>query len=291
MRARDVQLLFADASTGAHSPAIVGQGKIGELIAAKPVDRRALLEEAAGISGLHNRRHEAELRLRAAEQNLVAARRRDRRDRTAARRAQAPGAPGDALPQPLRRNPQGRGDGPAPALARRRPKPRGEAEAALAGATDVADRRAERAGRARRREQAEAGGAAARTARRRGARRRGAAAHHARQRSARCRRDARQEPPRRTRPAPRPAWRRYPARGAHGRRQHRDHRPARRGGARPGGGERRHGRTPGACRRSAGAPPRSRSARASGSFPNSPKNTPIISARRGQYERAVARGA
>ena len=70
VRARDVQLLFADASTGAHSPAIVGQGKIGELIAAKPVDRRALLEEAAGISGLHGRRHEAELRLRAAEQNL-----------------------------------------------------------------------------------------------------------------------------------------------------------------------------------------------------------------------------
>jgi chromosome segregation protein len=70
VRARDVQLLFADASTGAHSPAIVGQGKIGELIAAKPQARRALLEEAAGISGLHNRRHEAELRLRAAEQNL-----------------------------------------------------------------------------------------------------------------------------------------------------------------------------------------------------------------------------
>ena len=71
MRARDVQLLFADASTGAHSPAIVGQGRIGELIAAKPADRRALLEEAAGIAGLHNRRHEAELRLKAAEQNLA----------------------------------------------------------------------------------------------------------------------------------------------------------------------------------------------------------------------------
>jgi len=70
VRARDVQILFADASTGAHSPAIVGQGKIGELIAAKPVDRRSLLEEAAGISGLHGRRHEAELRLKAAEQNL-----------------------------------------------------------------------------------------------------------------------------------------------------------------------------------------------------------------------------
>jgi chromosome segregation protein len=70
VRARDVQLLFADASTGAHSPALVRQGQIGELIAAKPVQRRALLEEAAGISGLHSRRHEAEIRLRAAEQNL-----------------------------------------------------------------------------------------------------------------------------------------------------------------------------------------------------------------------------
>jgi chromosome segregation protein len=71
VRARDVHLLFADASTGAHSPALVRQGQIGELIAAKPVQRRALLEEAAGISGLHSRRHEAELRLRAAEQNMA----------------------------------------------------------------------------------------------------------------------------------------------------------------------------------------------------------------------------
>src|SRR5689334_6086150 len=71
VRARDVQLLFADASSGAHSPSMVGQGRIGELISAKPTQRRALLEEAAGISGLHNRRHEAELRLRAAEQNLA----------------------------------------------------------------------------------------------------------------------------------------------------------------------------------------------------------------------------
>ena len=71
VRARDVQLLFADASTGAHSPAIVGQGRIGELIAAKPQARRALLEEAAGIAGLHTRRHEAELRLNAADQNLA----------------------------------------------------------------------------------------------------------------------------------------------------------------------------------------------------------------------------
>jgi chromosome segregation protein len=69
-RAKDVQLLFADASTGARSPSMVGQGRIGELIQAKPQARRQLLEEAAGISGLHARRHEAELRLRAAETNL-----------------------------------------------------------------------------------------------------------------------------------------------------------------------------------------------------------------------------
>jgi chromosome segregation protein len=69
-RAKDVQLLFADASTGARSPSMVGQGRIGELISAKPQARRQLLEEAAGISGLHSRRHEAELRLRAAEGNL-----------------------------------------------------------------------------------------------------------------------------------------------------------------------------------------------------------------------------
>ncbi len=70
VRARDVQLLFADASTGARSPAMVGQGRIGELIAAKPQARRAILEEAAGISGLYSRRNEAETRLKAAEQNL-----------------------------------------------------------------------------------------------------------------------------------------------------------------------------------------------------------------------------
>ncbi|MEM6710743.1 MAG: chromosome segregation protein SMC [Pseudomonadota bacterium] len=69
-RARDVQLMFADAASGARSPSMVRQGQIGEIIAAKPIQRRALLEEAAGISGLHTRRHEAELRLRAAETNI-----------------------------------------------------------------------------------------------------------------------------------------------------------------------------------------------------------------------------
>lgn len=71
VRARDVQLLFADASTGANSPALVRQGQISELIAAKPQNRRRILEEAAGVSGLHTRRHEAELRLRAADANLA----------------------------------------------------------------------------------------------------------------------------------------------------------------------------------------------------------------------------
>ena len=71
VRARDVQMLFADASTGAHSPALVRQGQISELINAKPKNRRRILEEAAGISGLYQRRHEAELKLNAAEANLL----------------------------------------------------------------------------------------------------------------------------------------------------------------------------------------------------------------------------
>ncbi|MFT7253211.1 MAG: chromosome segregation protein, partial [Paracoccaceae bacterium] len=71
VRARDVQMLFADASTGAHSPALVRQGQISELINAKPKSRRRILEEAAGISGLYQRRHEAELKLRGAEGNLA----------------------------------------------------------------------------------------------------------------------------------------------------------------------------------------------------------------------------
>ena len=73
VRARDVQIVFADASTGARSPALVHQGRIGEIIQAKPEQRRRVLEEAAGVSGLHARRHEAELRLKAAETNLLRA--------------------------------------------------------------------------------------------------------------------------------------------------------------------------------------------------------------------------
>ncbi|TMJ13635.1 MAG: chromosome segregation protein [Alphaproteobacteria bacterium] len=71
VRAKDVALLFADAATGAHSPALVSQGKISQVIAAKPTERRAMLEEAAGIAGLHVRRKDAEQKLRAAEANLT----------------------------------------------------------------------------------------------------------------------------------------------------------------------------------------------------------------------------
>ncbi|MHA1517909.1 MAG: AAA family ATPase, partial [Alphaproteobacteria bacterium] len=70
VRARDVRLLFEDASTGARSPALVQQGRIGEIVNAAPQDRRRVLEDAAGIAGLHSRRHEAELRLKATETNL-----------------------------------------------------------------------------------------------------------------------------------------------------------------------------------------------------------------------------
>ncbi|KPF69222.1 chromosome segregation protein, partial [alpha proteobacterium AAP81b] len=70
-RAQDVKLLFADSATGSGSPAIVGQGRISAIIAAKPAERRQLLEEAAGIAGLHVRRREAEIRLRAAEANVL----------------------------------------------------------------------------------------------------------------------------------------------------------------------------------------------------------------------------
>ena len=70
VRAKDAQMFFADLSTGAHSQSLISQGRIGALVTAKPVDRRAIIEEAAGIAGLHARRHEAELRLNASENNL-----------------------------------------------------------------------------------------------------------------------------------------------------------------------------------------------------------------------------
>src|ERR1700744_6727393 len=72
-RARDVQTLFADLASGARASGMVSQGRVGALVAARPEDRRAVLEEAAGITGLHARRHEAELKLKQAEQNLTRA--------------------------------------------------------------------------------------------------------------------------------------------------------------------------------------------------------------------------
>ena len=70
MRAKDVQTFFADLSTGAHSPSLISQGTIGQLVTSKPIERRSILEEAAGISGIHARRQEAETRLNAAVNNL-----------------------------------------------------------------------------------------------------------------------------------------------------------------------------------------------------------------------------
>ena len=70
VRARDVQTLFADLSTGAHSPSLISQGRIGQLVTSKPIERKSILEEAAGISGIHARRQESETRLNAAENNL-----------------------------------------------------------------------------------------------------------------------------------------------------------------------------------------------------------------------------
>ena len=116
-RARDVQLMFADVATGARSPALVSQGRIGALVNAKPVERRLLLEEAAGTTGLHSRRHEAELRLKAAEGNL------ERLDDVMAtldtqlqglkRQARQAGR----LPPIGRSHPKARGDAVLPALA------------------------------------------------------------------------------------------------------------------------------------------------------------------------------
>jgi chromosome segregation protein len=92
VRARDVQILFADAATGARSPALVHQGKIGEIIQAKPEQRRRVLEDAAGVAGLHARRPD--------------------------RRLEEAGAPGDPLPRSRRQSAQGRGDAVPSALAR-----------------------------------------------------------------------------------------------------------------------------------------------------------------------------
>ena len=109
VRARDVQLLFADASTGARSTAMVRQGQIGEIIAAKPQERRRILEEAAGIAGLHSRRHEAELRLKAAEDNLTRLDDILQQIDYPSQGSQETGAPGGPLPRARRRDQAQRG--------------------------------------------------------------------------------------------------------------------------------------------------------------------------------------
>ena len=117
VRARDVHLLLADAATGARSAALVTQGHVAAMIAAKPAERRGLLEEAAGIVGLHARRHEAELRLRSAEANSAAARRRAVDPRRAATAVEETGSPGLALPQRLLAHPLAGGDDPMAEVA------------------------------------------------------------------------------------------------------------------------------------------------------------------------------
>ncbi len=112
VRARDVQLLFADAATGARSPALVRQGQISEIIAAKPQSRRRILEDAAGIAGLHARRHEAELRLKAAEDNLIrledVLREIDAQAESLKRQARQPTATARSLPTSARLKPRWR---------------------------------------------------------------------------------------------------------------------------------------------------------------------------------------
>ena len=175
VRARDVGVLFADASTGSRSPALVHQGRIGEIIQARPEQRRRVLEEAAGISGLHARRHEAELRLKAAEANLT--RVEDVIGQLAAQAAalENTGPTGGALPQHFRAGTADRGVAVSPALdsgrhrshgrraragrgrARRR-GPRQRADPSL----DAADRTCRRtSGAARGRSQSRRGAAAA----------------------------------------------------------------------------------------------------------------------------------
>ena len=186
LRARDVQLLFADAASGARSATIVGQGQIGALLEAKPADRRRLLEEAAGVGGLQARRHEAELKLQAAEANLL---RLQDLLLTLARAASGPvqaGPPGRALPQAQRGLPRDRGGAAGRPLAagagRARERPRARcarvARARRARPSGLAPR-APRASRRRGRRRAARGGGRARDRARpsrrapRGGRRRG----------------------------------------------------------------------------------------------------------------------
>ena len=168
VRARDVQTLFADLASGARASGMVSQGRVGALVGARPEDRRAVLEEAAGITGLHARRHEAELKLRAAEANL--ARAEDLRGQLEAQLAgsEAPGAAGQPLPQYLRRDPRGRGGAAGdPARAGRGGARGGAGGAAEAGMAVAAATEAARPPRARHRSCRGAAAAAGQRKRRR----------------------------------------------------------------------------------------------------------------------------
>ena len=136
-----MQLLFADASTGARSPAMVRQGQIGEIIAAKPAARRLVLEEAAGVAGLHSRRHEAELRLEGGRGKPRPRRGRAQAGRCAGRKPAPAGAAEPALSRPRRRNPPLRGAGETDRLARGRGGLRARRSRRIDGLTgDVAER-------------------------------------------------------------------------------------------------------------------------------------------------------
>ncbi len=264
-RAKDVQLLFADQSTGARSPSMVGQGRIGELIQAKPQARRALLEEAAGISGLHSRRHEAELQAARRRAEPRTARRRGRRTGKPDREPEAAGPPGGALQEPVGRHPQGRGDAAASQVDSRQGPGSGGAVGVEPG--DLAGRRARPGADGSRQAAGDRRPQAAGTARRRGQGRRRAAAPDDRARPDRGRGGAGAHPQGGAREAAGAARGRRRARKAdHGRQcrragaagrggaraQHRECRGRRQGGAdacrpRGGRGETRRQRA-GACR-------------------------------------------
>ena len=212
VRARDVQILFADAATGARSPALVHQGKIGEIIQAKPEQRRRVLEDAAGVAGLHARRHEAELRLKAAETNLTRVEDVIGQLVRPDRRVEEAGAPGHPLPRSRRQGAQGRGHAVPSALAGGQCRRRGSR--AYPRHQRSRDGRAHpRAGRGR----AHPGDPRLRTAgaaRGRSPRRGRTAAPHQCARTARPRGRARQGARRRARPAADAIRRRHRARAA-----------------------------------------------------------------------------
>ena len=275
VRQKDVALLFADAATGAHSPALVSQGKISAVIAAKPTERRLMLEEAAGIAGLHVRRKDAEQKLRATEANLI------RLDEILADMElrggalQAPGAGGRALPQAFRPDPGRRGAADLRALARGGGGGRGGAGARPRRPTAAVATAAE-AQRAAAAWQTEAAAALADQRKAAEAARERASALGHKLAALRAERDGVAPPDRRAGGAPPHPGRRPRARGgAEGRRRRRDRAGSRRSWRRspPGSPRPRAGAARSTCApssmRTRPAPPRPRSARPARSRPPS----------------------